>query len=127
MVGNLFEQDPLPKGLTKDELGFASSQKGISRLLHDGKGPLKTDMWVFPNEMGDELASKVPPVFIQTAEYDFYRTMSREAADLYRRNGALLGFAEYGGAWHGSSYLFGLPTSDTWYADFSRMTDKYLQ
>jgi len=61
-----------------------------------------TDPYLFPNEMGDELAAKVPPVVIVTAEFDLLRYMSREARDLYQRNGKLLHYIEYGGGYHAS-------------------------
>merc|ERR1719183_1929287 len=59
-----------------------------------GKDPAEcmNDPYVFPNEMGDDLAKKVPPVMIMTAEFCFLRSAAEEARDLYKRNGKLLDF-----------------------------------
>jgi acetyl esterase/lipase len=50
----------------------------------------KTDPQLFPCLMGDELASKCPPSFITTREFDDYKRDSLEYAELMRKNGKLL-------------------------------------
>eukprot|EP00656_Telonema_subtile_P020165 TRINITY_DN21325_c0_g1_i1.p1 TRINITY_DN21325_c0_g1~~TRINITY_DN21325_c0_g1_i1.p1 ORF type:complete len:317 (+),score=58.60 TRINITY_DN21325_c0_g1_i1:1-951(+) len=62
------------------------------RLISDKENPDEwaKDPYLFPNEMGDQLAAKVPPVVILTAEFDSMRYGSREARDLYQRNGRLI-------------------------------------
>lgn len=77
--------------------------------------------------MGDELASKVPPVVIVTGEFDMNRTISQEARDLYKKNGKLLGYIEHGGAYHGSYSNYNLKHSNVWFKDFKKLTDYYLK
>lgn len=110
---------------------MASGLKDLFSTLCKAKDKKMTDYInnpeCFPNTMSDELASKVPPVVVLTTELDFLRTMSHEAADLYRRNGKLLDFAEYGGVWHGHYINYDLKQTDKWYEDIGRMTTKYLK
>ena len=42
-------------------------------LAKDDLSIAAKDRYVFPNEMGDELAAKVPHVVVYTGEFDFYR------------------------------------------------------
>jgi len=84
------------------------------------------DRYLFPNEMGDDLASKVPPVVILTAEFDSLRHGSREARDLYRKNGRLLHYIELGGGYHCSWMNYAMAQTDVWYKDFARLTRFYL-
>lgn len=86
-----------------------------------------TDPYLFPNEMGDELASKVPPVVILTAEFDALRYSSREARDLYQKNGKLLGYIELGGGYHCSWMNYDMAQTGVWYKDFTRLTQFYLK
>ena len=99
------------------------------RLISDKQ---TTDEWsadpyLFPNEMGDALASKVPPVVILTAEFDSLRHSSREARDLYQKNGTLLHYIELGGGYHCSWMNYDMAQTDTWYKDFARLTQCYLK
>jgi len=87
----------------------------------------RKDRYLLPNKMGDKLASKVPPVVIVTSEFDFFRHMSREARDIYKRNGKLLHYFEFGGGIHGSYALAMFEHSEVWVKDFKRLTDYYLQ
>jgi len=77
--------------------------------------------------MSDSLASRVPPVVVVTGEFDFLRYGSREAAELYKRNGKLLAYIEYGGGYHTSYENYAMPQSDVWFNDFKRLCDYYLQ
>lgn len=86
-----------------------------------------TDPYLFPNEMGDKLAAKVPPVVIVTAEFDLLRYHSREARDLYQKNGKFLHYIEYGGGYHASYENFYMEESNVWQKDFKKLTDYYLQ
>jgi len=85
------------------------------------------DAYLFPNEMSDSLAAKVPPVVIVSGEFDFLRYASKEAADLYRRNGKLLAYIEFGGGYHASYHNFAMEQSNVWFRDFRRLMDFYLQ
>ena len=85
------------------------------------------DPYLFPNEMGDELASKVPPVIVLTAEFDSLRYSSREARDLYQKNGSLIQYIELGGGYHCSWMNYAMAQTDVWYKDFTRLTQFYLK
>jgi len=85
------------------------------------------DRYLFPNEMGDELAGKVPPVVILTAEFDSLRYSCREARDLYQKNGKLIQYIELGGGYHCSWMNYAMAQSDVWYRDFTRLTQFYLK
>ena len=85
-----------------------------------------TDPYLFPNEMGDELAGKVPPVVILTAEFDSLRYSSREARDLYQKNGKLIQYIELGGGYHCSWMNYAMAQTDVWYKDFTRLIQFYL-
>jgi acetyl esterase/lipase len=85
------------------------------------------DPYLFPNEMGDELAGKVPPVVILTAEFDALRYSSREARDLYQKNGKLIQYIELGGGYHCSWMNYAMAQTDVWYKDFTRLTQFYLK
>lgn len=115
-VGNTLLRKPLPKVVNKIERTMAKGMRDIYRWLCVKKGTkiadYTNDKNCFPSMMGDELAAKVPPVVILTSEFDFFRTMSHEAAELYKRNGKLLDFAEYGGVWHGHYIWYNLKQSD---------------
>ena len=80
--------------------------------------------------MGDNLASKVPPVVIYSTEFDFYLKCAEESADLYRRNGTLLDFVVdfvvLSGVWHGHFGSFTLKKTDVWFNDVARICKKYL-
>lgn len=129
-VSNTFLRRPMPKGMNKMELMMAPNMKEFYSVLCVPKGKkimdYKNNPECFPTEMSDELASKVPPVIVTTCEFDFFRAISHEGAELYRRNGKLLDFAEYGGVWHGHYINYDLKQTDRWFKDFSRMTEKYL-
>ena len=77
--------------------------------------------------MGDELAGKVPPVVILTAEFDSMRYSSREASDLYQKNGTLIQHIELGGGYHCSWMNYTMAQADVWYNDFTRLTQFYLK
>jgi len=85
------------------------------------------DPYLFPNEMGDELAAKVPPVVILTAEFDSLRYSSREARDLYQKNRKLIQYIELGGGYHCSWMNYAMAQTDVWYKDFTRLTKFYLK
>ena len=72
------------------------------------------------------LAGKVPPVVILTAEFDSMRHSSREARDLYQKNGTLIQHIELGGGYHCSWMNFSMAQADVWYKDFTRLTRFYL-
>ena len=76
--------------------------------------------------MGDDLASKVPPVVIYTNEFDFYRKCAEESAELYKRNGKLLDYGVLAGVYHGHFGVFELKRTDVWFADIARICKKYL-
>jgi len=84
------------------------------------------DPYLFPNEMSDELAAKVPPVVVITAEFDFLRTCSIQAARLYKKNGTLLDYIEYGGGWHASYTIFHLDSTEKYFEDFATLIRTYL-
>ncbi len=77
--------------------------------------------------MSDKLAAKVPPVILVTGEFDSLRYMTREARELYQRNGKLLAYIEFGGGYHGSYTNFKMNQSNVWNNDFKRICDYYLQ
>jgi acetyl esterase/lipase len=85
------------------------------------------DRYLFPNEMGDQLAAKVPPVVILTAEFDSFRYSSQEARDLYQKNGKLIQYIELGGGYHCSWMNYAMAQTNVWYKDFTRLTQFYLQ
>lgn len=50
----------------------------------------KNDPYIFPNLMGDEVASKMPKSVVFSTEFDFYLGGSLELAGLLKKNGKLL-------------------------------------
>ena len=117
-------------GLNKDELRSyrVGSADKISFWLSakKTKAELMKDVYLFPNIMSDALAARVPPVVLVTGEFDFYRHMTREARDLYKRNGTLLHYIEFGGGYHASYNNFLMKQSDVWFKDFAKLTEFYL-
>lgn len=102
-------------------------QDRIYKWLADDKTDMKNSMWLHPNLMGDDLASRVPPVVIITGEYDFLRYASLEAAELYKRNGKLLEVGDFGGGWHASYGMLTLKSAQQWiHKDFPALIDRYL-
>lgn len=101
----------------------------MNGLLSDKQSPEEwaRDPYLYPNEMGDELAGKVPPVVILTAEFDSMRYSSREARDLYQKNGRLIQYIELGGGYHCSWMNYAMAQADVWYKDFARLTKFYLK
>ena len=82
--------------------------------------------YVFSNEMGLELAAKVPPTIIFSTEYDFYRKMAEEACYLYEEAGTLLDCGFQAGTSHDTFFDWTFEISSLWYNDMVRMTDNYL-
>jgi len=95
-------------------------------LSKDEPEVMKNDRWIWTNLMGDELAKKVPPTIIYTLEFDFYRRMAEESAELYKRNGTLLDYGCLSGVYHGHFMSYGLKKTDVWYKDVARICSKYL-
>ena len=52
-------------------------------LSKDSEEVAMKDPYVFPNLISDDVAKRVPPVAIMTAEFCFLRTDAEEARDLY--------------------------------------------
>ena len=50
------------------------------------------DMRVFPNLIPDDIVKVMPPAFIMTAEFDICKKHAEDAAELYRKNGRLIGY-----------------------------------
>eukprot|EP00928_Gymnodinium_smaydae_P038366 TRINITY_DN26484_c0_g2_i1.p1 TRINITY_DN26484_c0_g2~~TRINITY_DN26484_c0_g2_i1.p1 ORF type:complete len:367 (+),score=46.60 TRINITY_DN26484_c0_g2_i1:44-1102(+) len=104
----------------------------VTRMFHQISDKETAEEWakdpyLFPNEMGDELAGKVPPVVILTAEFDSFRHASREARDLYHKNGTLIQYIEFGGGYHCSWMNYDMAQTSVWYKDFARLTAFYLK
>ena len=86
----------------------------------------KKDRYVFPNNMGDQFAKKVPPTLIYISEFSWYLRPAQEAADLYRRNKRLLDFCVLPGCFHNSHHNFELQKTNIWFNDFARICNTYL-
>ena len=127
MVGTSLVNDEFASEHTKEEASLAPGQKMMTALItKDSLDVALKDPYVFPNVMSDEMASKVPPVVVYTAEFDFYRRASQHAADLYKKNGTLLHHVVLKGYTHAGYVDFTLKKTSVWYSDFGRLCKKYL-
>ena len=86
----------------------------------------KSDMWLFPNLIDDELCQKAPPALFLTTEFDYSRKAAEQGANVYRKNNRLLAFGMIPGTTHFSYANFNLQRTDQWFAAFKSFTDKYL-
>ena len=115
-----------------NEAEMVSFKNGGSALVYPWLSDKKStaemmkDVYLFPNIMSDDLAARVPPVVLVTAEFDFLRYHVREARDLYKRNGKLIAYIEYGGGYHASYNNFDMKQSDVWFEDFRKLTEYWL-
>jgi len=82
---------------------------------------------VFPNSMGDELASKLPKTVLFTAEFDFYRRDVEELATLLEKNGSLLDYCCHPGGLHCTYVMQDTPVGEMFYPDSTKMFNKYLK
>ena len=115
---NEAELDKTTAGVMRKIFGWVSSKTNKEEMMQD--------VWTFPNLASDALASKVPPVVLVTGEFDFLRYATREARDLYARNGKLAHYIEFGGSYHTAYENYEMPHSDVWFNDFTRLCDYWL-
>ena len=117
-------------GLNEAELfeGTASSMRKVFKWVSSKKDEeeMMKDVYTFPNLISDKLASQVPPVVLVTGEFDFLRYATREARDIYKRNGKLAHYIEFGGSTHTSYEDYKMPHSEVWFNDFTRLCDYWL-
>ena len=100
--------------------------QSVARMVSGDPDGGKNDPTIWTNLMGDTLAKKVPPTIIYTLEFDFYRRMAEESAELYRRNGKLLDYGVLSGVYHGHFMSYGLKKTEVWFKDVGRICGKYL-
>ena len=86
----------------------------------------KSDKYLFPTLMSDEMASKFPPSVIFTTEFDIFRRHAEELAGLLEKNGTLCDFCCHPGVTHGWYFDFDHPTSAIFWDDMKDTLYKWL-
>lgn len=109
------------------ERSYASAQVASYEFLAKDKDSQKNDKDIFPNLMGDELASKMPPTVVFTSEFDFFRIGSEELIEVLKKNGKLLDSCIHPGGHHGFFIRYHFGITDGFYSDVAKVTDKYLK
>ena len=120
-------------GFLLEDLTDFNEIENACRSFHQGlyENVLATDkacerMWVFPNEMPDELCAKLCPTYILTTEFDMYKRGAERAAEKYKRCGSL---AEYGclaGVHHGHYYDFAQKRTPEYFRVMTKIANKHF-
>ena len=67
---------------------------------------------MFPTQMGDFLAKKVPPTIVYTVEHGMLNNCAKQIRDLFKKNGTLLDYGNQPGTLHGDYSNYELKGSD---------------
>lgn len=108
------------------------TQIGISNLLYKGEWDLSihknslNDPKIFPNEMSDVIAEKLPPTVIFTSEFDIFRFAAEELAGKLKKNGVLLDYCCQPGTIHGWYFDFNSSKADLFWNDQAIVFKKWL-
>ena len=92
LVGNAYCRDEEDEFFEEHELRQKDIQNHYMRCLAPDLEVVTKDMRVFPNLIPDDMVKVMPAAFIMTAEFDICKKHAEDAAELYRKNGRLIGY-----------------------------------
>ena len=88
MTSDEFIRKPLEQ-FDEYRQNYVEINKQVYALMATDAETQKSDPYIFPNLMGDELASKMPNTVVFSTEFDYYLGGSLELAGLLKKNGKL--------------------------------------
>jgi len=90
MTGNYFLTTPPEQMSMVEQMVYKAHLAIPEHLLEGNVNDHLQDPLIFPNEMGDEQLSKLPPFVVVTSEWDFYRRCAEQLAVKLQKHGKLL-------------------------------------
>ena len=131
MTSNFMHVTPFGD-LTELERRASEINIGMKSLIATGEWDLKNfkdylyDEMIFPNEMSEETAQKIPKTVIFTSEFDISRFEAEELAIKLNRNGTLLDFCCHPGTTHCWYTWFDGPRDEWFWNDQAKAFKKWL-
>ena len=133
MTGNTYDKysseelvNEIEKSHQKTQWAYTSCMdKGIYDMTKANDDCLD-DIWIFPNEMPDELAKNLPMCAVFTTEFDIFVRMTEELAGLLYKNGRLVEYCVYPGVIHIWYFKFSMPRVDWFWNDQRKLFEKFL-